>query len=120
MKHVFYEMSNGKILYPRDMKEKYRMVVAGKLLDGEDYFGSYGDYVKFLNNFFDAGLIVGYHTIEDITEDEVRRICKHAVESGHRVSAVILWKKWANCDLKYAKYEIDMIVDKIVDKEEQE
>lgn len=116
MKRVFYEMSNGQILYPRDMKEKYRIMVAGRLLDGEDYFGSYGDYVKFLDNFFDSKLIVGYHTIEDITEDEVRRICKHAVESGRIISAVILWKKWANCDLKYARYEVD----KMTGKEEQE
>jgi hypothetical protein len=117
MKHVFYEMSNGKILYPSDMKEKYRIMVAGRLLNGEDYFGSYGDYVKFLDNFFSSGLIVGYHTIEDLAEDEIRSICKDLVERGHRVYAVILWKKWANCDLKYAKYEIDKMTN---NEEEQE
>lgn len=115
-KHVFYEMSNGQILYPSDMKEKYRIMIAGRLLNGEDYFGSYGDYVGFLDNFFSSRLIVGYHAVEDLTEDELRSICKHAVESGHRLSAVILWKKWANCDLKYAKYEID----KMTNEEEQE
>lgn len=115
-KHVFYYMSSGQILYPNDMKEKYRTMVAGRLLNGEDYFGSYGDYVKFLDNFFNAGLIIAYNTLEDIAEDELRSICKHAVKSGHRVSAVILWKKWANCDLKYAKYEVD----KMTNEEEQE
>ena len=91
---VFYEMNDGNIKTDRDIKEAF-YIQTGKYADTSD------EYVKWLNERFDKGIIKKYF----------RPNVKVCLDAHREVLATFVYKEQHDCSLLEARKRINKIIE---------